>query len=104
MIVNKEFYSSIHEYINKLLNNDYRFNIKQSLITNTDCEILGLFANKEYKENDTICQYIGEVLKTKEALHINDKSYLMRLGNNKFIHNLAYFHSLFVFNYYISKL
>ncbi|KAF0686808.1 Aste57867_21405 [Aphanomyces stellatus] len=45
----------------------------------------GLFATKAFTKNDVICEYRGEVLGTKEALHVGDKSYLMRLGNGVYV-------------------
>lgn len=49
------------------------------------CEFLGLFANTNYPKGSTICIYTGRELTTKEAMRLEDKSYLMRLGEQCYI-------------------
>lgn len=48
-------------------------------------QFLGLFANRPFKEGEVVCRYFGTVLRTKEALQVADKSYLMRLGEQSYV-------------------
>lgn len=57
--------------------------VKETLLKN--CNFLGLFANRSYKKDDVICKYYGTILTTKEAMNLEDKSYLMRLGEQCYI-------------------
>lgn len=57
--------------------------VKQSLLKN--CDFLGLFANRAYKKDELLCKYYGDVLSTKEAMNLEDKSYLMRLGEQCYV-------------------
>jgi hypothetical protein len=45
----------------------------------------GLYATQLFKKGATICEYTGNVLRTKEALRVTDKSYLMRLGPQVYV-------------------
>jgi hypothetical protein len=45
----------------------------------------GLFAKTAIKKGDHICDYVGHLMKTAEALRIPDKSYLMRLGDGVYV-------------------
>lgn len=49
------------------------------------CDFWGLFANRPIKKGELVCKYTGVNLKTKEALKLEDKSYLMRLGEQCYI-------------------
>lgn len=41
----------------------------------------GLYATRSFSQGDVICEYSGgRVLRTREAIQLQDKSYLMRLG------------------------
>lgn len=51
--------------------------VQQSRIENAG---LGLYANSLIPQSTVICRYRGKVLRTREAMRLNDKSYLMRLG------------------------
>jgi hypothetical protein len=59
------------------------FVVKQTSLIG--CDFLGLFADKDFSEGSIICIYTGKVLRTKEALKLEDKSYLMRLGEQCYI-------------------
>lgn len=50
-----------------------------------DCDFLGLFANKDFEKDSIVCVYTGNVLRTRDALRLEDKSYLMRLGEQCYI-------------------
>lgn len=41
---------------------------------------LGLFSTRAYAMGDVICIYTGKPLRTVQAMRLEDKSYLMRLG------------------------
>eukprot|EP00941_MAST-03F_sp_MAST-3F-sp1_P000327 g327.t1 len=45
----------------------------------------GLFVKKPFEKGSIICEYTGILLRTKEALRIKDKSYLMRLGPQAYV-------------------
>lgn len=49
------------------------------------CVFLGLFAGTDFKQGSVICKYTGKVLQTREALRLEDKSYLMRLGEQCYV-------------------
>ena len=93
-----EFKTSIHYYQFELSefyidndNNDSNVIVRESWLghpptqKNINFSMLGLFSNKKIKCNDIICQYNGKYLNTKDALQLNDKSYLMRIGEQCYI-------------------
>ncbi|OQS07026.1 hypothetical protein THRCLA_20233 [Thraustotheca clavata] len=45
----------------------------------------GLFALQSFGAGDVVCVYHGDILTTREALQVEDKSYLMRLGKGVYI-------------------
>lgn len=49
------------------------------------CDFLGLFATKEFPKGSFICKYQGKSLTTREAMRLEDKTYLMRLGEQKYV-------------------
>eukprot|EP01031_Cornospumella_fuschlensis_P031357 gene31357-37896_t len=49
------------------------------------CDFDGLFTTSKVSRNETICKYFGKVLRTVEAMRLDDKSYLMRLGEQCYI-------------------
>jgi hypothetical protein len=57
--------------------------VKQTLLKN--CDFLGLFANRAYQKDELVCKYYGDVLSTREAMNLEDKSYLMRLGEQCYV-------------------
>lgn len=46
---------------------------------------LGLFAAESIAEGAAVCDYVGEVLPTREAIKLGDKTYLMRLGPQVYV-------------------
>ena len=49
----------------------------------------GLFATRRHPRGSVICEYTGEVLPTQEsAWKLKDKSYLMKLGDGKYVDTL----------------
>lgn len=102
-----EFVDSVHYYLFSLSsatnttidNNDNddndnngRLSVRESWLCHPPTQkdvismsMLGLFASKKIKSNDVICQYNGVCLNTKDALQLNDKSYLMRIGEQCYI-------------------
>lgn len=46
---------------------------------------LGLFTTQRFDIGDVLCTYYGEVHQTASALHLPDKSYLMRLGPQVYV-------------------
>lgn len=49
------------------------------------CEFDGLFANVRFHKDEVVCRYVGKVLRTVEAMRLEDKSYLMRLGEQCYV-------------------
>jgi hypothetical protein len=49
------------------------------------CDFDGLFADRAYLKGEVLCKYTGKVLRTKDALRLGDKSYLMRLGEQCYV-------------------
>lgn len=49
------------------------------------CTFLGLFSSKFIPCGTKIAQYVGTIMRTVDALRLQDKSYLMRLGEQKYI-------------------
>ncbi|CAK4712881.1 hypothetical protein LEN26_006484 [Aphanomyces euteiches] len=62
--------------------NELGVEVKTSTLPNAG---LGLFTTKQFHRNDIVCQYRGRILTTAEALHVEDKSYSMRLGNDVYV-------------------
>ena len=60
---------------------------------------IGLFAQKHIQKGQVIGKYFGKGMKTKDAIKMKDKSYLMRLGQDV-INNSAFIN----FHTYISLL
>jgi hypothetical protein len=82
-MASSEFTVSTHAYaLLSQFDSDLKVEVKQSWIEEAD---LGLFAAADFKEGNVICCYVGKRLTTVEALRIEDKSYLMRLGNQAYI-------------------
>lgn len=87
--MNLEFLPSVIEYLGTMQLNP-SLSVRMSWLT-LDANIpdankfRGLFSNTVFKEGEVICQYVGKELKTTEALRLQDKSYLMRLGEQLYI-------------------
>jgi SET domain-containing protein len=45
----------------------------------------GLFVKRPVVTGQVLCSYTGDVLRTKEAIVLDDKSYLMRLGPEVYV-------------------
>lgn len=45
----------------------------------------GLFVTKNFNKGQILCVYGGQQLNTVQALRTNDKSYLMRIGNQLYV-------------------
>lgn len=50
-----------------------------------NCEFLGLFTTEFFAKDSIVCVYTGNVLRTRDALRLCDKSYLMRLGEQCYV-------------------
>ena len=46
---------------------------------------LGLFAKRPFREGDLICTYFGRLLSTSQAMRLENKTYLMRLGPDMYL-------------------
>lgn len=78
-----EFDTAVSYYKEQSLWSDNALKIQKTWIPG--CDFWGLFANKAIKKGELVCKYTGVNLKTKEALKLEDKSYLMRLGQQCYI-------------------
>lgn len=45
----------------------------------------GLFTNRAFASGSVVCTYTGDVYERAAALHLADKSYLMKLGNGTYV-------------------
>jgi len=86
-VINQDFIAHIRSYIaTTVKENNKHLTVATSWLRTIDGqEFDGLFANEEIKAGQVICQYVGNVLRTKEALKLVDKSYLMRLGEQVYV-------------------
>lgn len=49
------------------------------------CYFQGLFAKRRFEKGEIICIYSGTVVRTREAMRMEDKTYLMRVGEQCYI-------------------
>jgi hypothetical protein len=96
--MNFEFQLAIDYYV--LQNKTYHLTIKQTTLPHSN--FLGLFANKLIQKGDVLCKYTGEVLRTVKAMQLQDKSYLMRLGEQVYIDAKNYNYVYARYFFYIS--
>lgn len=67
---------------------EYQTGIRDLFVAKTTllhCHFHGLFAGRDYAKNELVCIYSGTSLRTSEALRLQDKSYLMRLGEQCYV-------------------
>lgn len=79
---NAEFDRDVTIYCAKCIYNDGLLVAETSL---PNCPFLGLFSKRAFLKGEIICKYVGDRLKTAEALRLKDKSYLMRLGEQSYV-------------------
>lgn len=80
--LNSEFDEPITRYISDIFQSR-KVEVRTTLIPG--CSFDGLFAAQDLQEGELICIYSGVCLRTKDALKVKDKSYLMRLGEQCYI-------------------
>lgn len=49
------------------------------------CRFQGLFAKRRFEKEEIICVYSGNLVRTREAMRMEDKTYLMRVGEQCYI-------------------
>mmetsp|Transcript_29211 Transcript_29211/g.54198 ORF Transcript_29211/g.54198 Transcript_29211/m.54198 type:complete len:157 (+) Transcript_29211:72-542(+) len=54
----------------------------------------GLFAAKFIPKGTVLCRYEGQLLSTRQAMRLQDKSYLMRLGSQCYVDAMKHMHVL----------
>lgn len=81
-MANPEYDRDVAIYCAKCLYNESLIVAETSL---PNCPFLGLFAKRAFKEGEVVCKYVGDRLKTVEAIRLKDKSYLMRLGEQSYV-------------------
>ena len=59
--------------------------VKSSWLSSDESSFDGLFTTVARRAGEVVCIYEGTVLPTREALKMQDKSYLMRLGEQCYI-------------------
>lgn len=79
---NLEFDLDVSIYVAKLLYNDRLIVAPTAL---PGCDFMGLYTACARSEGDVVGMYVGDKLKTMEALRLKDKSYLMRLGEQSYV-------------------
>lgn len=84
---NYDFKLHCNIYAYRLLYNDTLYVARTSL---PNCAFLGLYTKKPFKQGNIVCKYIGDYMRTIEAIRLQDKSYLMRLGEQTYIDALPY--------------
>jgi hypothetical protein len=82
----------MHDYIYRYQAVISNLEVGRSVLGNFD----GLFVGPDrmFKEGEVICSYEGTLLTTKEALRLQDKSYLMRLGPQVYVDSRESMHIL----------
>ncbi|KAJ1432752.1 hypothetical protein B484DRAFT_327129 [Ochromonadaceae sp. CCMP2298] len=80
--MNLEFGLSVRIYTASALH-DANLSVRPTTLPN--CDFLGLFANKSFETGDVVCRYVGDWLRTADAIRLKDKSYLMRLGEQSYV-------------------
>jgi|UniRef100_K3XAI0 hypothetical protein len=66
----------------KLQNDDCGVEVRASRVPNAGS---GLFATRRHAQGSVICAYTGQVHANAAAWKLADKSYLMKLGPNKYV-------------------
>ena len=79
---NAEFDLDVSIYAAKRLYND---NLIIALTALPDCNFQGLYTRLARRQGDIVGVYVGDKLKTVQALRLQDKSYLMRLGEQSYV-------------------
>ena len=87
LISNKEF--DIHVVI-RICKFKYARNVLVKRTVLSGCSFMGLYARRPIKEGEIVCAYVGDILTTKEALHLSNKDYLMRLGEQRYVDSKPY--------------
>lgn len=82
LVHNPQYELAIKRYCCKCLYND-SLEVKTSWLPG--CGFAGLFTRRFFKQGEIVCVYIGRELTTKEAMHLTNKEYLMRLGPQRYI-------------------
>ena len=72
---------SVHSYLFQIQSEINYLVIKKSHLG----EFSGLFTNSFVPEGDIVCIYTGISLNTQQAMRCDDKSYLMRLGEQSYV-------------------
>lgn len=85
-----EFRDAIHSYMFDAQKGYSGLSVEKSRLGNFQ----GLFSCQYFRKGAVICRYEGSVLNTLSAFRLTDKSYLMRLGEQKYIDNREYLHML----------
>jgi SET domain-containing protein len=80
--MNYEFFTHICARISEALDMNINLTIKTSWIPKAN---LGLYAKSFIRKGQVVTCYKGEILATRDAIKLKDKSYLMRIGNNCYI-------------------
>lgn len=79
---NVEFDLDVSRYVAKQLYNDRLFVAPTVL---PGCDFMGLYTTCARTEGEVVGIYVGDKLRTVEALRLKDKSYLMRLGEQSYV-------------------
>jgi hypothetical protein len=82
MAFNNEFELAVNIYVVQLL---FSSNFKVQKTTLPDCNFFGLFSKRNFKQGETINWYVGDRLRTIAAVRIQNKDYLMRLGQQSYV-------------------
>lgn len=81
-VVNSEFCLDVSIYVAKLL---YNADLIVSKTLLPRCDFDGLYTATARRQGEIVGLYVGDQLRTVQALRLKDKSYLMRLGEQKYV-------------------
>ena len=84
---NHDFELAVNIYVSRILYNGSLYVASTSL---PNCNFLGLYAKRYFKRGETVCKYLGDNMRTIDAIRLQDKSYLMRLGEQTYIDALSH--------------
>ena len=79
---NAEFDLDVSIYAARRLYND---NLIVAPTALPNCSFQGLYTRRTRREGEIVGMYVGDKLKTAQALRLQDKSYLMRLGEQSYV-------------------
>eukprot|EP01038_Epipyxis_sp_PR26KG_P013230 gene13230-17730_t len=88
MTEKSEYFVHTSNYVLQRIISDSQFFVDYSTLCSVNsntCKFLGLFTSTYIPKGTVIGKYHGKVLRTKDAIKLLDKRYLMRLGEQVYV-------------------